>query len=121
MPKSNAPEIRNILTAIEPVEHVASASESFLTLLQTEHLRLERIVSRGQATAAGQWLEQDLEEWVLVLKGRAALTFADGGHTIEMNPGDYVRIPARARHCVEWTDPHGETIWLALHYPGDES
>jgi cupin 2 domain-containing protein len=30
--------------------------------------------------------------------------------------GDYVDIPAHARHRVVWTDPGEPTVWLALHY-----
>ncbi len=33
-----------------------------------------------------------------------------------MRPGDYVLIPARKRHRVEWTDPGQKTVWLALHH-----
>ena len=30
--------------------------------------------------------------------------------------GDYLHIPAHARHRVEWTDQDGPTIWIAVHY-----
>ena len=41
--------------------------------------------------------------------------------SVEMNPGDFVHIPAHVRHRVEWTDPHGQTVWLALHYTADDN
>jgi cupin 2 domain-containing protein len=40
---------------------------------------------------------------VIVLKGAARLRFEDG--TVEMRPGDFVNIPAHAKHRVEWTTP----------------
>jgi hypothetical protein len=36
--------------------------EIFETLLKTDHLELERIISSGQATPPGQWYEQSTDE-----------------------------------------------------------
>jgi cupin 2 domain-containing protein len=85
-------------------------------LVQTPELRLERIVSTGQATPAGQWYDQDRAEWVLLLRGRATLRFQDPDELVEMRAGDHVLIPAHRRHRVEWTDPGQPTVWLAVHY-----
>lgn len=90
--------------------------EQFSTLLQGENLRLVRIVSTGQATPEGEWYDQDENEWVAVLSGRAEVRFADGNVTRTLNPGDYLHIPAHVRHRVEKTDPRRPTVWLALHY-----
>ena len=90
--------------------------EVFSDLLKTSSFRLERIVSRGQATPPGEWLSQPASEWVLVLTGRARLMFADPAEGREMGAGDCVLIPAGTRHRVEWTDPYQETVWLALHF-----
>jgi cupin 2 domain-containing protein len=87
-------------------------------LLRSRSFHLERIVSAGQATPAGEWYDQDTQEWVLLLSGRAGLRFADKAAIRIMNPGDYVHIPAHCRHRVEWTDPDKPTVWLALHYRG---
>lgn len=85
-------------------------------LLETEHFHLERIVSGGQATPAGEWYDQETQEWVILLSGGAGLLFEGQTEVIEMRPGDYLHIPARRRHRVEWTDPQEKTVWLALHY-----
>jgi cupin 2 domain-containing protein len=53
---------------------------------------------------------------VIVLKGSATLQFADEPATRALGEGDYVFIPARKRHRVEWTDPQQPTIWLAVHF-----
>ncbi len=90
--------------------------EQFLTLLQSDNFRLVRIVSTGQTTAEGEWYDQDENEWVAVLGGRADVTFADGNVTKTLNPGDYLHIPAHVRHRVEQTDPEQPTVWLALYY-----
>ena len=85
-------------------------------LLQAESFRLERIISTGQATPAGDWYDQDTHEWVLLLTGGAELVIENDPQVIIMKPGDYVHIPAHRRHRVAWTDPSQPTIWLALHY-----
>lgn len=90
--------------------------EIFETLLEAEHFRIERIVSRGQATPGGTWYDQDDHEWVLVLQGRATLNMEGEAQARLMQPGDWIAIPAHRRHRVEWTDPDQTTIWLAVHY-----
>jgi len=90
--------------------------ELFQDILQGRVFRLERIVSKGHVTPEGQWYDQEQDEWVMVLKGRAGLRFEEEGETVTMEPGDYLLIPAHRRHRVEWTAQEEETIWLALHF-----
>jgi cupin 2 domain-containing protein len=77
-------------------------------------LRIERIVSRGQASPPGFWYDQEEWEWVLVLAGRARLRFEETDEVAELGAGDYLEIPPRCRHRVDWTDPSRNTIWLAI-------
>jgi cupin 2 domain-containing protein len=85
-------------------------------VLQASNFSLERIVSRGHCSPEGFWYDQDDNEWVILLKGRAQLRFADQEDAVILAPGDYLHIDRHRRHRVEWTDPDQETIWLALHY-----
>jgi cupin 2 domain-containing protein len=89
--------------------------ELFGQLLQRPGCRLERIVSHGHATPEGQWYDQAGEEWVLLLKGAAALEIEGHKTLLELHPGDYLLLSAHQRHRVAWTNTTGETIWLALH------
>jgi cupin 2 domain-containing protein len=86
------------------------------TILQASSFRIERIVSRGHCSPDGFWYDQDAHEWVILLKGRAVLSFDDQSESITMAPGDYINIEKHRRHRVEWTDIEQETIWLAIHY-----
>ena len=52
--------------------------EEITTLVSSPALRIERIVSRGQASPPGFWYEQPQDEWVIVLTGCAELAFDDG-------------------------------------------
>jgi len=78
--------------------------------------RMERIVSRGQASPDGFWYDQDENEWVILLQGSAGLRFAGKEELIVLSPGDYVQIPQHYKHRVEWTDKNQETVWLAVYY-----
>lgn len=89
--------------------------ELFETLVRTGNLHIERIVSRGHTTPAGEWYDQPRSEWVLVMQGAARLAFADG-REVGMGPGDWLAIAAHEKHRVAWTDPDVDTVWLAVHY-----
>lgn len=95
----------------------ALPGELFENLLERPGCRIERIVSRGQATPAGQWYDQAWDEWVLLVKGAAALELEGRESLLELAPGDYLLIPAHCRHRVAWTAADEDTVWLALHLP----
>lgn len=90
--------------------------EVVTTLLETAGARLVRIVSTGQATPEGVWCDQDDNEWVVVLSGRAGLRIDGEDRVRVLSAGDFIDIPAHLRHRVEWTDADEPTVWLALHY-----
>ena len=91
-------------------------SEELVTILaQNQHVRVERIVSTGQATSQGCWYDQEEHEWVVVLKGESKLVFEDG-ESVQMATGDHILILAHRKHRVEWTTPEEPTVWLAVFY-----
>jgi cupin 2 domain-containing protein len=92
------------------------AEEDVTTLLSSPTLRIERIVSCGQASPPGFWYDQPQAEWVIVLAGRAELRFEDEAAPKRMEPGDWLHIAAHRRHRVERTDPTQATVWLAIHH-----
>jgi cupin 2 domain-containing protein len=67
--------------------------ELFETLVTNPHVRVERIVSCGQATASNTWYDQARPEWVALLQGQAGLRM-ENEPTQTLNPGDYLLIPA---------------------------
>jgi len=89
--------------------------DAFETLLSASGMTIERIVSRGNSSPESGWYDQERHEWVVVLQGRAILSFEDG-EEVTLRPGDHVNIPAHRRHRVAWSDPEEETVWLAVHY-----
>ena len=91
-------------------------AEQIIALVANENLRIERIVSTGQASPPGFWYDQPWAEWVLALAGAAGLVFEGEAEPRVLRPGDYLLIPAHRRHRVAWTDPEQPTVWLAVHY-----
>lgn len=89
--------------------------ELFTTLAQADGVRIERIVSTGQASPQGFWYDQEWAEFVLLVAGSAGLEM-EGAAVRTLGPGDWAVIPAHARHRVAWTDPDRPTVWLAVHY-----
>ncbi len=90
--------------------------EHLSDLLTTSRVRIERIISHGQATPAGKWLEQEWDEWVLLLSGDAAVQIQGEALPRILAPGDYIHIPAFLKHRVQWTSSNQACIWLAIHY-----
>lgn len=86
------------------------------TILTAPQVKIERIVSRGHCSPEGFWYDQETNEWVMVLQGRACLLFEGEQEERIMNPGDYINIPAHVRHRVQWTARQEDTVWLAVHY-----
>ncbi|WP_350356521.1 cupin domain-containing protein [Methylocystis iwaonis] len=89
--------------------------EEITILAELPGARIERIVSTGQASQPGFWYDQEQAEWVVLLGGSAGLLFEGEAAPRILRPGDYVEIPAHARHRIEWTDANEPTVWLAVH------
>lgn len=79
-------------------------------------VRIERIVSTGHMTPPDEWYDQDADEWVVVLRGRARVRLEGEPETRDLYPGDHLLLRAHVRHRVEWTDDSGPTVWLAVHH-----
>lgn len=90
-------------------------AEVFETIIASDNVKIERIISKGHTSPDSGWYDQDNNEWVIILKGEALLSFADGSQ-VTLEAGDYVNITAHQKHKVDRTDPDTETIWLAIHY-----
>ena len=102
----------NLFTHLPPLN---TADEQFTPLLNEPGLRVERIVSTGQASPPGFWYDQAEDEWVLLIAGEALLRFADEAEPRRLKPGDHADIAAGRKHRVDWTKPGEHTVWLAIH------
>jgi len=86
-------------------------NELIIALLERAGFKLEQIVSNGQASEPGFWYDQAGDEWVLLVRGEAMLAFEQ--ENLNLKAGDYLLIPAHARHRVASCSQ--DALWLALH------
>ena len=89
--------------------------EIFELLLNTKNCRVERILSKGHSSPPTGWYDQAENEWVILLQGAGTVVF-ENGREVSLKTGDYLNIPAHAKHKVSWTDPDLVTVWLAVFY-----
>jgi cupin 2 domain-containing protein len=89
--------------------------EEIVPLLSSANVRIERIVSTGQASPPGFWYDQEEHEWVLVLRGRGVIEY-EGGKEVSLAQGDHLHIPSRVRHRVRETSREEPTVWLAVFW-----
>lgn len=96
-------------------ENTSKDFEIFQSLYSNENVTIERIFSNGQKTPDNQWLEQDKDEWVILIQGEAELRF-ENEYKVFLNKGDYLFIPKNTKHRVEMTGTDPSCIWLAFHF-----
>ena len=89
--------------------------EMIENLIESNNVRIERIVSNAQLSPDGFWYDQNENEWVILLAGSACIRFDDNSEII-LNPFDYLLIPTHRKHRVEWTSKDEVTVWLAVFY-----
>jgi len=93
----------------------ARRGEVFDEVLARPGLRIERIVSPGQATPDDAPFVREEDEWVLVLRGTARIRL-EGAEEVALLSGAHMLIPGGVRHWVTRTDPDAPTLWLAVHF-----
>ena len=97
------------MNIFEGIPQIHDGNEFFDTLIDHDAIRIERIFSN--ILQSGQLYDQDHDEWVILLQGKAALAFE--GQVRSLVKGDYVFIKAHQRHRVESTS--ADALWLAVH------
>lgn len=96
--------INNIFSLKKP----QNGEESFSTLFQNQHIRIEGI--RSERKVLGEVYNQQEDEWVLLMQGRASLKLEEKFY--ELKSGDHLFIPRHTPHQVISTDE--DTIWLGV-------
>ncbi len=89
--------------------------EIFDLIVESDTVKIERIISKGHTSPESGWYDQDANELVVVLKGEAKI-LVENECEKHLVPGSYMNIPAHQKHKVTWTKENEETIWLAIHY-----
>ncbi|MBO9621194.1 MAG: cupin domain-containing protein [Sphingomonas sp.] len=103
-------KVENLLKALP----AAKRAEAFTEILAKPGVRIERIVSRGQATPDDAPMVQDSDEWVVLLEGAAGIRVEDSQEAV-LGPGDHLWIGRGQKHWVTWTAKDRPSVWLAVH------
>ena len=88
---------------------VTQGTERFDTLVQTPHVKIQKIQSNEFQN--GQWYDQNHDEWVVLLRGSATLMLQE--KTLKLRQGDSLHIKKFVKHRVVQTS--SDALWLAVH------
>ena len=86
--------------------------ELVAVLVNTDSVRIERIVSTGQTS---DWYDQAETEFVALLEGSAQIEFTDG-RVVVLAKGDTLVVAPHERHRVTQTSVNPPCIWLCIFY-----
>ena len=75
------------------------------------------VASTRKVSPAGFWYDREEDEFVVLVSGGAVLAIAARDEPLHLEPDDWVNLPARCRHRVEWSCAKPPTIWLAVLSP----
>ena len=81
------------------------------TILQTNHVRIERMVLANDSTP--DWSELGVGKWLILLRGSAAIDFHGEIGLRQMRVGDFVFCPAHQKHRITATSKT-PAIFLAV-------
>ena len=93
------------------IPQLINSDENFIDIFTKDNIRIEKIVSYGQATPIDKPYIQNHDEWVLLLSGEASLKLGSTEHILKV--GEHLFIPKNIEHWVTYTA--NPTIWLAVH------
>jgi cupin 2 domain-containing protein len=93
---------------LEAVGSAPDEGERVTQLARFPTLTVEQILSGALPEPVS--FDQDFDEWVLLLEGRARLLV--DGEEVELESGEWLLLPAGCPHTVVETQPG--TSWLAL-------
>ena len=90
------------------------SKEVFETILKGDAIKIERIITLEPYEEPGDWYDQELDEWVVLLQGSAVIEFKSE-KIIEIHSGASIFIPAHKIHRVRQSSVDIKCIWLAIH------
>jgi len=81
------------------------------TILRTSHVRIERIVLTNDSTP--DWNGHNEGQWLILLRGSAAIDFYGEIGLRQLRVGDYVFVPPHQKRRITATSKM-QTVWLGV-------
>ena len=97
---------------IYDLPNIPLPEELTTVLAESGSVRIERIVSTGQAS---DWYDQSETEFVVLIEGNAVVEY-DNGKKVAMTKGDTLLIKPHERHRVSWTSSEPPCVWLCIFF-----
>ncbi|MGL4781676.1 MAG: cupin domain-containing protein [Bacteroidales bacterium] len=79
---------------------------------ENKRIFIERICSNGVTSPTSFYYDQDFDEWILILQGRAILQI--GANKYNLKKGSYMHIERHVKHRVDYTSK--DCIWLTISW-----
>jgi len=89
-----------------------AGSERVDILLKQRGVRIERIVSNSADTG---WFDQEEDEWIALIEGKATLQVEE--QSVALERGDVLLLRAHVRHRVVSTSE--DALWLTVFVDND--
>lgn len=102
----------------DDIEKLANSNEFFEDLEIYDNVRIERIISRGQASPENGFYDQDWFEFVIVVQGEAVLEIE--GKPERLVAGSWRGLAPHTRHRVLSTSRDPACVWCAVHIGADK-
>lgn len=88
------------------------------TLAESEVIKVERVVARGQTSEVNSFCPQEVADFLILLKGDLDLEYKDVGEVVELRAGDAITTQPGEENRVERTSSEQETVWVKLSFAG---
>jgi len=105
-------ELGGLKMNIYDLPNIPLPEELTTVLAESGSVRIERIVSTGQAS---DWYDQSETEFVVLIEGNAVVEY-DNGKKVAMTKGDTLLIKPHERHRVSWTSSEPPCVWLCVFF-----
>jgi cupin 2 domain-containing protein len=96
------------------IEKLPTAEELEESLCESGKVKIQRIISAGQASPPEFFYDQNGHEWVSLLQGEAQLRIE--GERVDLRAGDSLTIFAHQKHRIEYTSTNPPCIWLCVFF-----
>lgn len=101
-------KLRSVLMNIYAISDPAADTELFVTLHQTQNLKIEAI--RSRLVRSGEMYTQEEDEWVILIRGTALLEIEKKEHLL--CAGDNLFLPRHTPHRVLSTSD--DALWIGV-------
>ncbi|TNJ42302.1 hypothetical protein [Phaeobacter sp. B1627] len=88
------------------------------TLVESDVIKVERVVTRGQASEAAAFCPQEALDFLIMLKGTLELEYKGEKETVSLRAGDSIMTEPGEENRVEATREGQESVWVKISAAG---